>query len=44
MMKEMLFFKKKIEVKSFSAEELSKKVLAQEHKYYPTIINSLLND
>ena len=27
-----------------SAEELSKKVLAQEHKYYPTIINSLLND
>ena len=40
----VIFQKKKIEVKSSSAEELSKKVLAQEHKYYPTIINSLLND
>ena len=39
-----VIFQKKIEVKSSSAEELSKKVLAQEHKYYPTIINSLLND
>ncbi len=34
-----VIFQKKIEVKSSSAEELSKKVLAQEHKYYPTIIN-----
>ena len=39
-----VIFQKKIEVESSSAEELSKKVLAQQHKYYPTIINSLLND
>ena len=39
-----VIFQKKIEVKSSTAEELSKKVLAQEHKYYPTIINSLLNE
>jgi folate-dependent phosphoribosylglycinamide formyltransferase PurN len=45
MTKELLFFKKKVELsKNESAETLSKKILKLEHLHYPRIIEKLLED
>jgi phosphoribosylglycinamide formyltransferase-1 len=38
-----IIFQKSIPVETFNALELSKKILTQEHKYYPQIIKKVLN-
>jgi len=38
-----IIFQKSFEIDSKTPEELSKKILVQEHKYYPKIIKQILN-
>ena len=38
-----IIFQKSVPVDTFNALELSKKILTQEHKYYPLIIKQVLN-
>ena len=38
-----IIFQKSIPVETSNALELSKKILTQEHKYYPIIIKQVLN-
>ena len=38
-----IIFQKSFEIDTKNPEELSKKILAQEHKYYPKIIKQILN-
>ena len=38
-----IFFQKSIEIDTQNPEELSKKILVEEHKYYPKIIKQILN-
>ena len=38
-----IIFQKSFEINTKNPEELSKKILVQEHKYYPKIIKQILN-